>query len=678
MLFKVWDRTRAKRKFIVAASLNELRQKGCEKFGVVRPRVVTESDGTEVEEDEVLVELTNEVLIILGDAEVWEPPDAAVTPCPARNVKDNPVSTTVKTWSAPAPVIPPPRRQSPQIKRPVQTPQVRVTCAATTRRSPRRHLGVTKRDTMPVKECRNEEVVLLSDSDDSGDEVKNSTGTGSPLTSQRRGPPGAVPTRPPQTSPVSGSLDHGQLTRSQSSQGSVGDGPLPTEHDVGVQNYSGSVTADVTKDPDELALPVFSYYVEASLKAGKSEAVWHRLVQESALFYTTHYPRRVNDATEYRRIGKTMYETYPCIGHDGQEPWSLFVKCLSQRIRRIRWERKKFADSVTKPTGTSLQPKESADHINKTSSLSGSIRTFPESTAISDQEPEPKLPKILDIKGLDKEDCIHRWKYNITEQTLAETDDKQPDLYENLPEECRKQIEEIRVAWNTNDIIINANHVQDVLSTTYESRQKWIRVLKTKKLKTILKLYPCFDNGDYLLFEMGLKFGSEEYERIRRLFPVFIRGLQQLAIEDLKVSDDDVFGMVRYMEEETKFERGKGTKTKSILVLCQGSDQPPLTSVEDAPYLAVFRSEDNVLQHTCVIANGCRIEVKSNSAEQAVLVLLAVYCCFQLEYPKEYSQILGIFQQYLLGIPYMGIKSKKYLFFSKRLAAKLWTLQAPG
>jgi hypothetical protein len=58
---------------------------------------------------------------------------------------------------------------------------------------------------------------------------------------------------------------------------------------------------------------------------------------------------------------------------------------------------------------------------------------------------------------------------------------------------------------------------------------------------------------------------------------------------------------------------------------------------------------------------------------------MAVYYILDLEYPRMYSQLLGILQTHLLQLPpYAGMKSAKYRTFSTEMTQAMASLQDNG
>lgn len=79
--FKVWNSQRSKRKGIVAANLEELKEKGCQSLGFAGHscRVFIECDGTEIEDEEYFSFIEEQsTLMLVEDGEEWSPPEEGI------------------------------------------------------------------------------------------------------------------------------------------------------------------------------------------------------------------------------------------------------------------------------------------------------------------------------------------------------------------------------------------------------------------------------------------------------------------------------------------------------------------------------------------------------------------------------------------------------------------------
>ncbi|XP_065683744.1 uncharacterized protein LOC124813941 [Hydra vulgaris] len=71
-LFKIWSGDRLVKKAIIAENFDMLVVKVLEKFQFSPAKIVLNIDGTEIEETDVLLSLSGEVLLALRDGEDWE------------------------------------------------------------------------------------------------------------------------------------------------------------------------------------------------------------------------------------------------------------------------------------------------------------------------------------------------------------------------------------------------------------------------------------------------------------------------------------------------------------------------------------------------------------------------------------------------------------------------------
>lgn len=125
------------------------------------------------------------------------------------------------------------------------------------------------------------------------------------------------------------------------------------------------------------------------------------------------------------------------------------------------------------------------------------------------------------------------------------------------------------------------------------------------------------------------------------------------------------YHVIRYIEKEISFKRGKGLKSRSILVCSETDDEDSeYKNVEKSPPRLFLFVKNNELEHACITADGCTIPCESgDDFNDALILLLATYYTFDLSYPRIYSQILGILQQYVLNDPYNLEKSTDYKHF---------------
>ena len=95
------------------------------------------------------------------------------------------------------------------------------------------------------------------------------------------------------------------------------------------------------------------------------------------------------------------------------------------------------------------------------------------------------------------------------------------------------------------------------------------------------------------------------------------------------------------------------------------------TGEKDPPRLLVIKSDDKITA-IFIVGDGVHISCRGNKVTDAVITLLGVYYVFDLDYPKIYSQILGILQTHVVGgVPFEGKKSAKYRTFNNSLLKQI-------
>ncbi|CAH0563115.1 unnamed protein product [Brassicogethes aeneus] len=103
ILFTVWTSNREQKRFIIEKEginlLERVILKASEKFSLNGSTLVLESNGTPVEQDEVLLILKSEILILLASGEQWIPPDAQKSLESTNGVCSLTTTETISTFS---------------------------------------------------------------------------------------------------------------------------------------------------------------------------------------------------------------------------------------------------------------------------------------------------------------------------------------------------------------------------------------------------------------------------------------------------------------------------------------------------------------------------------------------------------------------------------------------------
>ncbi|XP_038066047.1 uncharacterized protein LOC119736107 isoform X1 [Patiria miniata] len=108
--------------------------------------------------------------------------------------------------------------------------------------------------------------------------------------------------------------------------------------------------------------PQYSDRVVSALKSGNIMADWDALIAETAYFILKHHDMKA--PSEYDDVGRLVSERWPCILFEehGKKPWNHFVKRLSQKMRNIRWTRKRKMEQTKQPATTKRTAVAAADY----------------------------------------------------------------------------------------------------------------------------------------------------------------------------------------------------------------------------------------------------------------------------------------------------------------------------
>lgn len=131
--------------------------------------------------------------------------------------------------------------------------------------------------------------------------------------------------------------------------------------------------------------------------------------------------------------------------------------------------------------------------------------------------------------------------------------------------------------------------------------------------------------------------------------------------------------VIHYIVKQTRFSKGKVQKTMSIIDVLKDkaddSTEQHLTNPKgQGPQLRIF-VKGSTFDFAAIVCDGTHIEPQAADSVNAILLLLATYYVFDVQYPRPYSQILGFLQQYVLDDLYTGLKCANFLHFVSRLAA---------
>lgn len=156
---------------------------------------------------------------------------------------------------------------------------------------------------------------------------------------------------------------------------------------------------------------------------------------------------------------------------------------------------------------------------------------------------------------------------------------------------------------------------------------------------------PCLSDGTYLLYDFRLLLGVDVFSALKKSLKTFLEAVEGLTGEK-EEGPARMLKCIKFIEKKTAFDKGKGKKSSPIIVqkqdVCDADVGKELdTPQRTAPHILVFVG-DETLKGAFIVGDSVFIDCKSNNMSVAVLTLLATYYVFDLEYPRIYSQVLGI------------------------------------
>ena len=82
-------------------------------------------------------------------------------------------------------------------------------------------------------------------------------------------------------------------------------------------------------------------------------------------------------------------------------------------------------------------------------------------------------------------------------------------------------------------------------------------------------------------------------------------------------------------------------------------------------HLVIFFLDADI-EEAVIVGDSIRVLAHTKKLEEAVLLLLGVYYVAGLNYPKMYSNVLGLLQQLIIGEAFVGEKSSNLTVFLKK------------
>ncbi|GIX89574.1 hypothetical protein CEXT_52902 [Caerostris extrusa] len=358
-------------------------------------------------------------------------------------------------------------------------------------------------------------------------------------------------------------------------------------------------------------LPEFSQLIKNHLEENNLSAVWGTFVDECAKYYYERFPN-IQNSSEYQAIGRKMFRKYPAIECEGKEPWSFFCKSLSQKIRHIKWKVKRKRLGLT----------------------SRRIRKSKEGAANN-------LKRKVDRR------------YTSSKQYKA-------------------LLKELSDGWTNKTI--SDKRILDILQQTSKGRRTWLNSHTYRRVFSLIEEYPCFADGKYVvrdfLYLLNFEDTSEMMQRLDTLFTA-AGAMMDPPVENISFLQK--VQILRFMEDQIAFSKGRNSSIKSVVVhKINIPEREMLQQVQSnensSPLLFIF-SDGVELQKAFIAGDKTIIHTNTTDLGEALIILIATYYTFSMDYPKSFSQILGLLQTYVVGESYESIKSNRYTAFVSMLTA---------
>lgn len=144
-------------------------------------------------------------------------------------------------------------------------------------------------------------------------------------------------------------------------------------------------------------------------------------------------------------------------------------------------------------------------------------------------------------------------------------------------------------------------------------------------------------------------------------------------------SDLHVVNVLKFIEKSIGYKKGKGVKSKTVITVVESKNVSHTDSKQycsspegSPPHLLLFM-DGGECKSWYVLGDDCTISFKNRFEDVlcSVIVLVGSYYCFDLTYPRVYSQLLGLLQQYILKDPYNLDKSMEYKHFVAKYESKI-------
>ena len=371
-----------------------------------------------------------------------------------------------------------------------------------------------------------------------------------------------------------------------------------------------------------LKLPDFTSGVREALLKNESAEVWSQMVTQTVDYYRRYFPNRLHSSEDYRVLGQMMLRKYPTIARFGKNPWSAFTHAVSSRMRSIR-------------------------HQNKRKRGEEGVQGNGESSPMSAPKSKKKLCMVPNLQ-VPEEDILSTEEYNAHKK-------------------------EMLVELSKDNVAVS--HLRHMLRITHETRMIMNKKYTERIMYKVVQSAPALQRGDMVLEEFKLLKGWTDKE-IEDAYTGICNIVEKIkTFKNFKYSNKDMCDVMalRFLEKQAGFKKGRGGKYKNSLeVKWEINDDgiskeiEKCSEIDEAPKLLIFSNSENVVL-ICLVGDRTTVNIEGTDVQNALLILICFYYIIDLDFPRCYSQFLGIVQELVIKDKFTGNSSTGMIEWMSKL-----------
>lgn len=355
-----------------------------------------------------------------------------------------------------------------------------------------------------------------------------------------------------------------------------------------------------------LRLPDFTSGVREALIKNESAEVWSQVITQTVDYYRRFYPDRFFKSEDYRLLGQIMFKKYPSITRFGKQPWSAFTAAVSARMRSIRHKIVAKRKLEEEGTGKDLIPKS-----------------------------KRKLDMVANVSTVQEDNLLSTDEYDSHKKEM------ELEMKKENPSVC---------------------HVKLLMDRMRSTRVAMSKKFTKRIMFNVIKSAPALSRGDFVLEEFKIMKGwtdkdvEDAYTRVGNLVD------EVKKTKTFKWSTDEMVDVMalRYLESFVGFKKGRGGRFKHCIDVKWEVDDERISAelekasdVDDSPKLVIFSNSENVVLISCVGDNQI-VNIEGVDVRNSLLILISLYYILDLNFPRGYSQFLGVVQEIVVKDKFKG------------------------